>query len=271
MKNKYFTIILVSIIILMTFGSLFIPRWINSSYFDGLNLSNPNTMFSAGEQLLYWGSVLTFIGTSILAIASLIQNNRLHKRNIEIEKENKNIQLIIAQEYIPFLRVDNFIKIKSGKANKELPSCNCITSSKFPDGKVLYSINLTSSQVDQDDIYCTTFKFHLLSKNRAIVSALELISVTIERNIEQNVWKSDEEIFITDTILPLGITYLNTTTNYFELNIYCSNQYSKKDFFSIQLLLESTIITGIIYREVINIQLLNDIFIPRYQIIPKTD
>ena len=83
-----FTKIIIAIFVigLILLYPLVISRFIDSLYFIGyiLNLS-PNTMYSANDLLQFWGAYLTFLGTVVLGTVSLLQNQRLHNKNNELE------------------------------------------------------------------------------------------------------------------------------------------------------------------------------------------
>lgn len=80
--------VIISILCLFLFSSFLIPPFIDIAYMIGYKLSiPPNTMFSASDRLLFFGSVLTFVSTIFLGIIAIIQNERLHQQNIELEKK----------------------------------------------------------------------------------------------------------------------------------------------------------------------------------------
>ena len=53
-----------------------IPLAINCAYMWGRSLLEPNTAFSANDLLIFYGTVLTFVGTVLLGGLALFQNHR---------------------------------------------------------------------------------------------------------------------------------------------------------------------------------------------------
>lgn len=70
-----------------------VPFIINWSYMKGLTLKEPNTMFEASDLLSFYGALLTLIGTVILSLVTIIQNNRANKMSTILMEEQKQMQL----------------------------------------------------------------------------------------------------------------------------------------------------------------------------------
>lgn len=82
------------LIISALFLILAMPKIIDTAYFIGLKKAiPPNTTFSSENAIVYYGSVLTFIGTTFLGGVSLRQNRRLHEENkillVQIERDRR--------------------------------------------------------------------------------------------------------------------------------------------------------------------------------------
>ena len=67
---------------------ILIPLIINYIYMMGLELQNPNTIFSASDLLSFYGSTLTFLGTFTLGTFAYKQTEIHHRRNMEAELAN---------------------------------------------------------------------------------------------------------------------------------------------------------------------------------------
>lgn len=72
MKNRYIFIILILVILAI------IPFSINYAYLKGETDVIFNTVFSASDVLLFYGSILTFLGTVSLGALALWQNNKIY-------------------------------------------------------------------------------------------------------------------------------------------------------------------------------------------------
>ncbi|MHC1785398.1 MAG: hypothetical protein AB9891_22065 [Anaerolineaceae bacterium] len=130
--SRPFRWIIRSIIIAFTLFILLLPITIDDLYLLGLKDANPLiTNYSASNWLETWGAILTFIGTISLGGLAYWQNHRFKKENdaaqnrlnsavdalaeankksVEIgnnlyhlQEENLRAQLLIAQDYVPFL------------------------------------------------------------------------------------------------------------------------------------------------------------------------
>jgi hypothetical protein len=138
MKNKS-KITIIGLLFIFVFIFL-IPNRINYIYLQGYDLNiDPNTMFSASDWLGFLGSILTFIGTAVLGIASLIQNDKLHKMNIQLEN-----QRYILENALVLIPTNEIFDVK-WKMHKMLPK----NDERIQDQVFLELINNKSNQINK--------------------------------------------------------------------------------------------------------------------------
>lgn len=186
MKKKKFYSIIIGISLSIIILALLMPIVINSFYLTGLKNKIPgNTMFSANDLLLYIGSVLALIGTIALGIIAVIQNNRLHEINTQLEKENSRIQLLMAQESVPFISLNSFSLDSTKPIEYDLLHLNSINLNVYDDGHIEYLIRINRLS-GEDDVYTSsTFGFYLKNDSQARISNIEVKSITLEKRISE--------------------------------------------------------------------------------------
>lgn len=84
-------LVLLSILLVAT------PFIINCAYLAGRHLKEPNTSYTASDLLSLYGSLLSFLGTIILGVISIIQNSRATKISQQVFEEQRRAQLPILQ------------------------------------------------------------------------------------------------------------------------------------------------------------------------------
>ena len=161
-QHPYLTAIILLCFLFCVVG---VPIIINELYKYGQNnQSSYITKWEADDILVYWGSIITFFGTTILGIIALIQNLRISKINNELMR-------LQSQEYLPVLQASDFSisEIESNKGVNNNRSISKITI--IETGQIRYILNI----VDAD---CPLYSF----KKRFNFS-LENISNAKIRNI----------------------------------------------------------------------------------------
>lgn len=88
--KKWWVWVIIIILLTSLIGTPFI---INFAYMKGLTLKEPNTAFSASDLLSFYGAILSLIGTIVLGIITIIQNNRVTEMNKKLMEEQQRAQL----------------------------------------------------------------------------------------------------------------------------------------------------------------------------------
>lgn len=167
--------------------SCIVPKIIDLLFLDGYHQSvSPNTMLSAGDWVAYFGSFLTFVGTTILGITTLLQNKRLHDRNIEIELNNKRIQLLNAQEMVPFLSFNGVESTNTVFSPKSVQrKFNCIDKSTSNDQTInkIYIYLPTNNETERSLV---KIYFSLSNRSKAMINEIIVNSVSLLRSDPQS-------------------------------------------------------------------------------------
>lgn len=103
-----------NIVILLILGIVGIPVVIHILFKINLNVDWIQAEWTAGESLLYYGSVLSFIGTFLLSMLALWQN---HIIKIENDKHTHYLEQLEMKRYTPLFSAN---KTMSEKCNKKL-------------------------------------------------------------------------------------------------------------------------------------------------------
>lgn len=255
-----------------------IPIIINCLYLNGLKTQiPPNTMFSANDLLGYFGALLTFIGTAILGVTTLIQNSRLHKTNLEIEKENSKTQLLMAQDAVPFFALENFIisTPKESEVNSLKHKPNCVDLSiDITNRYKTYTLLINKCKPDEAHNYCLEASFTITNKSRARINSLEFFSITLEKRISPKNEKLIRELidvnYIDNNIVSINSIIMPEESIKCKLLLIFDSENLEifsQPMFNAIFELQTIIITGIEYREKIYLMSHNGVVLPlKYKI-----
>lgn len=216
-----------------------------------------SNIFHSSEILNYFGAVLSFAGTIILGALALWQNNRLHERNVEIEEENKRIQKLLAQEYVPFLELENVELQNVVELIPESFNENGTTgvNSSTSNAGTTYTITIYNAKHNWTHRFKKDAKFDLKNTSKAKISAIEFVSVTLESvEINQNgnlaKRKNDiKELKHIKKLLVLPEEQINCTLQIFFDDEGYYEVVQDNSAFEFTLLLKITTIMGITYEE----------------------
>jgi hypothetical protein len=248
--------------------SCIVPKIIDLLFLDGYHQSvSPNTMLSAGDWVAYFGSFLTFVGTTILGITTLLQNKSLHERNIEIELNNKRIQLLNAQEMVPFLSFNGVESTNTIFSPKSvLRKFNCIDKSSFND----YTINkiyIYLPNNNETERSLVEIHFSLSNKSKAMINEIIVNSVSLLRSDPQSK-KNQMNLFsnVIDSKFNSIKQFIQPGQNvYFILEIASDNDFIdivNNHLLSFKIELDIVILTGLHITESIEVFKMGDNTLP---------
>ena len=139
--NKFFKIMMkhkVCVFITVILIVLLIPIVINESYKIGKGYI---TIWGASDVLSFYGSFISFIGTVILGLVAVWQNNKAHKLNVQLQKLQQ-------AQYVSMIMVSHVTVEKRSSScpnflNTQMPQIDVFDLTKHPfDSQPCYHIDV---------------------------------------------------------------------------------------------------------------------------------
>lgn len=248
---------------------LMIPSFINYAYLKCYSSRiTPNTMFSASDWLLFYGSFLAFIGTTILGISTLIQNKRLHDRNIQIEDKNNNIQLLLAQEMAPFISIEELSFDEISSKPKGNAKINCINKTTLENGFTKYTIIIVHNKNTVENQFLFPVRYYLKNSSKSKINELAITSIALDKLLPNR--KGNPQYTLVNNEIDRAFNAIHhfilpNEQLAFQLNILCDSDYCeiiKDRLFRIQIGLKTKIITGPEYFETIKLEKFGNMQLP---------
>jgi hypothetical protein len=252
-KPKIYIGIGISLVVI----SIVLPFWINSNYLEGYKQKiEPNTILSANDWINYWGALLTFLGTGILGITAMLQNDQLNERNIEIEEENKQIQMLMAQQGIPVLVIDESIIPETHTSSDiaELREINSISIETIGQ-RSTHILNIYHYYNKNSPCQKYNCVFVLKNVTKAIIGSIEIKSITLQKSNPPGQVSFTfplEKLFI-EMANKFDLLLLPEEKMTLRLNIFCDDDFIHQitNLFTFTLKLKLNLVIGYSYEETI--------------------
>lgn len=137
---------IINIVILLILGIVGIPIVIHILFKINFNIDWIQAEWTAGESLLYYGSVLSFIGTFILSTLALWQN---HMIKVENDKHTHYLEQLEMKKNIPLFSVNKTLS----ERNNEKMNIDILNIT----GNIAYDVEISDIKMYQDEnIYWQT-------------------------------------------------------------------------------------------------------------------
>lgn len=139
---------------------------INYAYWQGYQYKlAPNTMFSASDLLIFYASFLTFIGTAVLGLSSIVQNQRLHEQNLRLENqrfvaENAPILIPSDEKISVFWKLSAHNRVGSSVANEVV-----LVDEKVTNKNTMLSMLYGEIKLQTNEVFVSEYKISNLKVN----------------------------------------------------------------------------------------------------------
>lgn len=260
------------------------PFIINYAYLKGTADGLPNTVFSASDIILFYGSILSFIGTVTLGSLAFYQNKKLNKINENLSKENNYFQKINAQSLLPVIKIVDVVigqttfcarnstsitapmeRYYFSKSHNKINSVHTGETVELKNNYITLNIDIDNEKDYEIQQYCKVVNFKLANTSQAIIRHIAFDRIEIV-GIKTDTVSVEQAVCFNQNHPKAGIS---TLLNQHEDELFCMFIYFKnetyKDFWEkplgglcFRLYITNTTITGISFKQYITVSVNNE-------------